>query len=236
VNASVRALLRGLWRRLSLLASRALVVKADDSGRCQTVQVRLLDGEVRDGIERVQAYGLTSVPNDATGNSGADAVVIFPGGGRTHGIAVVVGDRRYRLRALAKGEVALHDDLGQVVHLKRGGIVVTSLGTLEATAVGPATITAPSLVASDGLPVPIWSIEASAAGIVAKAPTLIASDGLPVPVWSVTAGPLALTAVCGLGTLALTPASATLACAPSFVLVTAAGVQIHGPTMTENWN
>ena len=36
---------------------------------------------------------------------------------------VGVEDRRYRLRGLAGGEVAIYDDQGQKVHIKRNGIV-----------------------------------------------------------------------------------------------------------------
>lgn len=40
----------------------------------------------------------------------------------------MVADRRYRLQGLAAGEVALYDDLGQKVHLTRGGIVIDGAG------------------------------------------------------------------------------------------------------------
>jgi len=52
---------------------------------------------------------------------------VFPSGDRTRGFALVVGDRQYNL-VLADGEVALHDDLGQKVHLTRSGIVIDGSG------------------------------------------------------------------------------------------------------------
>lgn len=55
-------------------------------------------------------------------------MVLFPGGDRSHGMAVIVADRRYRLKGLARGEVAIYDDQGQSVTLTRGGIVVDGGG------------------------------------------------------------------------------------------------------------
>jgi phage gp45-like len=41
-------------------------------------------------------------------------------------VVISIEDRRYRLTGLAEGEVALYDDLGQVVHLRRGGLFLES--------------------------------------------------------------------------------------------------------------
>ena len=52
---------------------------------------------------------------------------MFLGGNRDHGLVIAVDDRRYRLTALAAGEVALYDDLGKTLVLKRNGdIVITA--------------------------------------------------------------------------------------------------------------
>ncbi|MFV2291099.1 baseplate assembly protein, partial [Escherichia coli] len=52
-----------------------------------------------------------------------------PAGDRSHGVVVVVADRRYRLKGLRRGEVALYDDQGQSVVLTRSGLVVNGGGT-----------------------------------------------------------------------------------------------------------
>jgi phage baseplate assembly protein V len=107
--------------RLRNMICRGIVKLVDDGTTLQTLQLSLLAGELRDGIERFQDYGLTSHPfNDA------EAVVLFPGGDRSHGLCIKVDDRRYRLTALAQGEVALYDDQGQTVHIRRDGIYVIS--------------------------------------------------------------------------------------------------------------
>lgn len=113
-------------RRIRLLASRAVVRMINDDGGLQVVQITLLADETRDQVERFQNYGVTSHPHP-----GAEGVAVSLGGSRDHLVAIVVDDRRYRLKGLAAGEVALYDDLGQVVHLKRDRILLKSATTVE---------------------------------------------------------------------------------------------------------
>jgi len=112
-------MLAPLSRRLRLMTSRAVLSLISDATGMQIVQVKLLDGEVRDGIERVQNYGFTSVPHP-----GAEAIYLSLGGDRDHGIVITADDRRYRINGLRGGEAAIYDDLGQKVHLTRDGIVI----------------------------------------------------------------------------------------------------------------
>ncbi|MBI1408114.1 MAG: phage baseplate assembly protein V [Caulobacter sp.] len=106
-----------------MMVGRAGVALVDDSGDEQLLQLELLADEVLDDVVRHQDYGFNSAPLP-----GATAVTLAVSGQRGQSIAVAVGDRRYRLKGLQGGEVALADDLGQKVHLTRDGIViVTSL-------------------------------------------------------------------------------------------------------------
>lgn len=120
---AVQKMLQPLARRLQNLVARGTVALSDASKKMQTLQLRLLAGEVADGVEHFEAYGFTSRPK-----AGAEHVTIFVDGDRAHPITIVVADRRYRLQGLAEGEVALHDDQGQKVHLTRAGIVVDGGG------------------------------------------------------------------------------------------------------------
>lgn len=113
--------MEGAMGRIRMMVSRAIVRLVNDGLKLQSVQVELLDGEAQDDVERFQNYGVTSRPKD-----GAEAVIVCVGGLRSHAIAIVVDDRRFRLRQLEEGEVALYDDLGQVVYLKREGIMLSS--------------------------------------------------------------------------------------------------------------
>jgi phage baseplate assembly protein V len=117
-------LLRPITTRISNLVSRAVVALVDDSKRIQDVQLSVLKGETREGVERFQEYGFTSVPHP-----GAEAVVLFPGGSRDHGLCVAVDDRRYRLKGLEDGEVAIYTDEGDKITIKRGGMIEISCAT-----------------------------------------------------------------------------------------------------------
>lgn len=120
-----------LRRRVRLMIGRAvLAAAADDSKGIQLVQVKLLDGEVGDGVERMQNYGYTSVPK-----AGAEGVMVCVSGDRNHGIVVVMDDRRYRLKNLQPGEVAMYTDEGDTIVMKRGRkIEVTAGAEVKVTA------------------------------------------------------------------------------------------------------
>jgi phage baseplate assembly protein V len=115
---ALQRLLRPLHARLTNLVSRAVVSRVDDSTKLQGLQVKVGVDEVRDGLERFQQYGLTSVPD-----AGAEAVVLFVGGRRDVGYVVAVDDRRYRVTGLTPGEVALYSKTGASVVLKADGSV-----------------------------------------------------------------------------------------------------------------
>lgn len=117
-----------VWRRIRLLVSRGVLKLVDDSLKLQGVQVSLLGGEPA-WAERFQEYGYTSHPHP-----GAEAVVAAVGGARAHLVALAIDDRRYRVKELAQGEVAMYDDLGNVIVFKRDKIQVEAVQHLEVTA------------------------------------------------------------------------------------------------------
>lgn len=105
-----------IWRRLQLLVAQGVgTVIGHDK-----IQVVALDGEALENIKRVEPYGLSYRPKP-----GCQPYIAFPAGDRSFGLALVIGDRRYQL-TLEPGEVALHDDQGQKVHLKRDGVLVST--------------------------------------------------------------------------------------------------------------
>lgn len=120
---AIKKVMAPLQRRVMLMIGRAVVRAVNDDAKMQTIQASLLRGELRDGVERVQNYGFTSHPKP-----GAEAVLAFVAGDRAHGLAIAVDDRRFRLKSLKEGEVAIFDDQGQKVHLTRDGIVVDAAG------------------------------------------------------------------------------------------------------------
>ncbi len=106
-------MIRQVWRRVQLLCSQGVctLIGADK------VQVRVLDEETLNNIERVEPYGLSYRPK-----KDSRAYLFFPAGDRSYGVALVIGDKRYQMD-LQEGEVALHDDEGNHVHIKRGGVI-----------------------------------------------------------------------------------------------------------------
>lgn len=98
-----RTLIRQLFRRVQLMVGRAVLTAVDDSLQLQAVQVEAFSGEVVDGAERFQDYGLSSHPP-----RGAEALLLAVGGIRQHPIVAAVVDRRYRPTGLEEGEVILY--------------------------------------------------------------------------------------------------------------------------------
>lgn len=128
---------RYVGERVGNSISRTIVEKVDDSKLMQFHQLSGYAGEQQQQIEHVHPYGFVNVVQPPSGGSGAGGVsggnrmgaegfMGFMGGGRSHGVVFVAGDRRFRLYKLQNGEVALHDDLGHQVHLTRNGVVISS--------------------------------------------------------------------------------------------------------------
>lgn len=132
-----------LVRRIRLALGRGIIRLVADGAGIQTVQLDLMANETRSKVERFQEYGFTSVPL-----AGAEAAVIFMGGNRDHGIVVAVDDRRYRLKALAAGEVALYTDEGDKIHFKRGNTIEITTDNLVVNAAEGVTFNTPLVRAS----------------------------------------------------------------------------------------
>ena len=74
-----------IQRQLLGLIGRAVVKSISAATKCQTVDVSLIAGEPKAGVEHLEPYGFT-----ARANSGAEAVVLFPDGDRSHAVVVTV--------------------------------------------------------------------------------------------------------------------------------------------------
>jgi phage baseplate assembly protein V len=109
--------------------ARGVVALGNSASKLQNLQLRLLAGEVKDNVEHLEPYGFTACPL-----AGAEALAGFIGGDRSHGVVIVVADRRFRLQGLKPGEVALYTDEGDFFHFKRGRIVDLETVTLNVKA------------------------------------------------------------------------------------------------------
>jgi phage baseplate assembly protein V len=101
-------------RMIRMTVSRGVIKKINDDPKMQEMQVKMLKDEVYSDLERFNEYGFTSVPLD-----GSEAIVVCIGGDRDHSVIIKTDDRRYRLKGLKGGEVALYTDEGDKIHLKR---------------------------------------------------------------------------------------------------------------------
>ncbi|EKN4022896.1 TPA: phage baseplate assembly protein V [Yersinia enterocolitica] len=108
-------LLAGIQRGLSNMLVRAVVRRLDSSSKNQMLQIQMIADELKDNIEHLEPYGFTSAAH-----TGAEAFAAFPDGDRSHGVVLVVADRRYRIKGLESGEVAIYSDEGDSIILKRG--------------------------------------------------------------------------------------------------------------------
>lgn len=111
-------LLRPLATRIHNTVARAVVQLVEDGKKLQLVQLGVLADETIDGAEHHQPYGFSSVPL-----AGAEAVVVFPSGDRSHPLVVGVSDRRHRPTGGEAGEVTMYSHTGAVVRMLANGDV-----------------------------------------------------------------------------------------------------------------
>ena len=113
---------------IASVLARGVVVLANSARKLQSLQLRITAGEVKDDIEHLEPYGVTSCPLE-----GAEALVGFFGD-RSHGVVIMVADRRFRLQGLKPGEVALYTDEGDYLQFKRGRVIEVETVTLKVKA------------------------------------------------------------------------------------------------------
>jgi len=134
---NLSAALRPILQRIQNLLARGVVNRTDDSPRVQSLQLELTAGETRTSVERVQQYGLTSVPLPGA----FPVAVVCPFGDRAQAMAVAVDDARYRTKGLPDGDVELYDYRGNRVRLRDGALEVYAVADLEIQAAASANVT-----------------------------------------------------------------------------------------------
>lgn len=107
--------MKSIMRRIENLLARAVVTGLNTASKCQMLQVELMPGEPKESMEHLEPYGFTSAPL-----LGAEGFALFMDGDRSHGVILSVSDRRYRIKGLKGGEVAIYTDEGDNITLKRG--------------------------------------------------------------------------------------------------------------------
>ncbi|MGO3892466.1 MAG: phage baseplate assembly protein V [Paenalcaligenes sp.] len=110
--------------KLRNFLARGVVSLVNSALKNQMLQIKLTAGEVKDSVEHFETYGLTSHPL-----VGAEVLTGFIGGDRSHAIALVVSDRRYRPQGLLAGEVCLYTHEGDEIRLQNGRVIKVTAGS-----------------------------------------------------------------------------------------------------------
>ena len=122
-----------------MVVGRAILRALDDTQGLQVVKISVGPGETLDGIERIQNYGFTSVPE-----APSEAVVLSVGGNRSHAIAIAVDSSSNRKKGLAPGDTCVYNGkTGDYILLNADGVkihssgkVVVDAGTVELSNAG----------------------------------------------------------------------------------------------------
>ncbi|HHF5752264.1 phage baseplate assembly protein V [Haemophilus influenzae] len=117
------------------------LVKSADN--IQKVQASGLADETLQDVELMQQFGFTSVPPANT-----QAVILPIGGQTTHGIVIATENGSFRVKNLQGGEVAVYDESGSSIVLKKGRLIEIDCDVLKINAATKVDISSP-LVETD---------------------------------------------------------------------------------------
>lgn len=126
-------------RQIVGLIGRAVLQALDDTTALQLVKVSIGPGETIDGVERVQNYGFTSVPE-----APSEAVILYVGGNRKQAIVIAMDSSSTRKKNLAPGDSCVYNGkTGDYILLNADGVkihssgkVVVDAGTVELSNAG----------------------------------------------------------------------------------------------------
>lgn len=127
----LKKIIAPLQRRILLMVARGVIQTVNDSDKIQKLQLSVLADEVTDKIDRIQEFGFTSRPK-----AGAQAVILFLGGNRDHGVVIGTEDGQVRPVDLDEGECAIYSFDGYQVRVRADRIEVGKSGTWETTVMG----------------------------------------------------------------------------------------------------
>ena len=108
-------LLSPLYRRMATMIGRCILSALDSSSGVQNASVTIMADEEMKGVEYMEPYGFTSAPLQ-----GAEGVVLNVSSRRGSCVVVSLGNRKFRLKGLKSGEVAMYTDEGDKLVFERG--------------------------------------------------------------------------------------------------------------------
>lgn len=142
----MQSAVNAIARRVTNMLARGVVGIANASGKMQTLQLALLANESKDSVEHFEPFGFTSCPK-----TGAETLAAFIDGDRSHGVVIIATDRRYRVKNLQPGEMAIFNAFGASVKLTETGIQINGGGqAITITNAETVTVTGGDVIA-DGI-------------------------------------------------------------------------------------
>lgn len=102
----------------------------------KVLQIKTSTGKTNDRIKLLHPYGFMSHPKP-----GSRSYLLFLGGVRSRGVSFCVEDERHQME-LEKGDVAMLDDKGNLVHFTKNGIVIKTSEKVEVNAEKDVSVTA----------------------------------------------------------------------------------------------
>lgn len=112
-------------------------------GDTKVLQIKTSTGKTNDRIKRLHNYGFMSHPK-----VGSRSYLLFLGGVRSRGVSFCVEDERYQMK-LEKGDVAMLDDKGNLVHFTKNGITIKTSENVEVNAEKDVSVTAGGDIIAD---------------------------------------------------------------------------------------
>lgn len=112
---NIESALRPLQQRILFTIGQGVVESVDNDTGIQTAKVQLMQGEVRDGITRIQNHGFASIPP-----SGSEAVLGFVNGNREHGF-VLAAEKRGERPDLEPGDSLVYSSSSDFIAARAGG-------------------------------------------------------------------------------------------------------------------
>ena len=173
-----------VFRRIRALITYARVLRVDDSGELQLLQIEGYLSETREGVERIGEFGFASNPP-----TDSQAVVLARGGSRGKLLVIGIEDRRFRPKNLPSGSSEIYAQNGTRVRVNADGsieidgatVTINTTGDTEVNATGEARITA-AVVRLGGVS-EIDGIGFAAHTHISSAPGVVSgpAQGVPIP-------------------------------------------------------
>lgn len=116
MSRQLAKLLAPIRRRIRQIATRAIVELVDTDTALTTLKMKISESESLEGLEHFEPFGFTTNPP-----ADSEALVISLGGRREHSVVLQVANRKYRVRGLKPGDVALYNQNGDKLVMKMSG-------------------------------------------------------------------------------------------------------------------